>query len=303
MINREDIKGIIVPIVTPVDDNEDLDEQRMRKIVNHVIDTGVHGILAFGSNSEFYMFEDEEMLQALDIIIDETAGRVPVYFGMGAIRTRKAVELAQKAVNRDIAAVSILQPMFIQPTDKALYNHFETIAQSIPDTAVLLYNNPGRCGYGIPKQVISDLAHNVSNIVGIKDSSGDITFTSEIIRLTKDVDFKVLTGKDTVIYAGMCMGAVGSVCSTANMFGELVNSIYDLYIEGKYEEALEAQYKLNPIRLSQDGASFPAAAKDMSNLMGLDVGKSIRPTEATDGEVLKKMQEAMYEGGFLDLVE
>src|SRR5699024_3053245 len=109
MINREDIKGIIVPIVTPVDDNEDLDEQRMRKIVNHVIDTGVHGILAFGSNSEFYMFEDEEMLQALDIIIDETAGRVPVYFGMGAIRTRKAVELAQKAVNRDIAAVSILQ--------------------------------------------------------------------------------------------------------------------------------------------------------------------------------------------------
>lgn len=303
MIDREEIKGIIVPIVTPVDENEDLDEQRMRNIVNHVIDTGVHGILAFGSNSEFYMFEDEEMFRALDIIIEETDGRVPVYFGLGAIRTRKSVQLAQEAAKRDIMAISILQPMFIKPTDKALYNHFETIANSVSDTAVLLYNNPGRCGYNIPKGVISDLAHNVSNIVGIKDSSGDITFTSEIIRLTKDVNFRVLTGKDTVIYAGLCMGAVGSVCSTANMFGELVNSIYDLYVEGKYEEALEAQYRLNPIRLSQDGASFPAAAKDMSNLMGLDVGESIRPTEATDGDILRQMKQAMYEGNFLDSVD
>lgn len=303
MIDREEIKGIIVPIITPVDENEDLDEQRMRNIVNHVIDTGVHGILAFGSNSEFYMFEDEEMFRALDIIIEETNGRVPVYFGLGAIRTRKCVQMAQEAAKRDIMAISILQPMFIKPTDKALYNHFETIANSVSDTAVLLYNNPARCGYGIPKKVISDLAHNVSNIVGIKDSSGDITFTSEIIRLTKDVNFRVLTGKDTVIYAGMCMGAVGSVCSTANMFGELVNSIYDLYVEGKYEEALEAQYRLNPIRVSQDGASFPAAAKDMSNLMGLDVGESIRPTEATDGDILRQMKQAMYEGNFLDSVD
>lgn len=303
MIDRENIKGIIVPIVTPIDENEDLDEKRMRKIVNHVIDTGVHGILAFGSNSEFYMFEDEEMFRALDIIIEEADDRVPVYFGLGAIRTRKCVQMAKEAAKRDIAAISILQPMFIKPTDKALYNHFETIANSVSDTAVLLYNNPGRCGYGIPKGVISDLAHNISNIVGIKDSSGDITFTSEIIRLTKDVNFRVLTGKDTVIYAGMCMGAVGSVCSTANMFGELVNSIYDLYVEGKYEEALEAQYKLNPIRLSQDGASFPAAAKDMSNLMGLDVGESVRPTEATDGEVLRQMKLAMYEGSFLDSID
>jgi 4-hydroxy-tetrahydrodipicolinate synthase len=303
MINKEEVKGIIVPIVTPVDENEDLDEVRTRKIVNHVIDTGVHGILAFGSNSEFYMFEDEEMFRALDIMIDEADGRVPVYFGMGAIRTRKSVEIAKEAAKREVAAISILQPMFIKPTDKALYNHFETIANSVPETAILLYNNPGRCGYGIPKQVISDLAHNVSNIIGIKDSSGDITFTSEILRLTKDVNFRVLTGKDTVIYAGLCMGAVGSVCSTANMFGELVNSIYDLYVEGNYEEALEAQYKLNPIRLSQDGASFPAAAKDMSNLMGLDVGMSIRPTEATDGAVLREMKQAMYDGGFLDSVD
>lgn len=299
MFKKENIKGIIVPLITPVNDKEDLDEIRLRKIVNHVIDNGVHGILAFGSNSEFYMFEDEEMFRALDIIIEETDGRVPVYFGIGAIRTRKCVQLAKEASKRDIAAVSVLQPMFIKPTVSALYNHFKAIAKSIPDTAMLIYNNPGRCGYSIPLKTVVSLAHDFENIVGIKDSSGDITFGSEIIRQTQDIGYRVLTGKDTIIYAGLCVGAVGSVCSTANIYTKLVSSIYDFYEEGKFEEALKAQFKLNPIRLSQDGASFPAATKDMANMMGLDVGKSILPTETTTGEVLTLMETEMRNGGFL----
>lgn len=296
----EDIKGIIVPIITPVDDNENLDEDRLRKIVNHVVENGVHGILAFGSNSEFYMFEDEEMFRALEIILEENDERVPVYFGIGAIRTRKCISLAKRAAAYPITGISVLQPMFIVPTEEALYNHFKSIADSVPGTNVLLYNNPGRCGYGISKNVVNKLAHSVNNIVGIKDSSGDITQTSEIIRLTSDIDFRVLTGKDTVIYAGLCMGAVGSVCSTANMYTELVASIYNLYVEGNHKEALAAQYKLNPIRISQDSASFPAATKDMANLMGLDVGKSILPTETTKDSVLNNMKKAMYEAGFLN---
>lgn len=189
--------------------------------------------------------------------------------------------------------------MFIKPTDEALYNHFKAIAESIPNKAMLLYNNPGRCGYSIPLQVIEDLARNVKNIIGIKDSSGDITICSELVRRTRDIGFRVLTGKDTVIYPGLCVGAVGSVCSTANMYTELVSSIYDLYVEGKLEEALEAQFKLNPIRLSQDAASFPAATKDMANLMGLDVGKSVLPTEASKGTVLENMKIEMQKAGYL----
>ena len=303
MIDRESIKGIIVPIVTTVDDQENLDQKRLRKMVNHVIETGVHGILAFGSNSEFYMFEEEEMFQALDIILDEADGRVPVYFGIGAIRTRKAIHLAKEAAKRPVAGVSVLHPMFIKPTAEALYNHYRAIAESVPETAVLLYNNPGRCGYSIPIEVISRLAHDVPNILGIKESSGDITFLSEILRLTKDVGFRVMTGKDTVVFAGLCMGAVGSVCSTANMYGELVNNIYNKYMTGDFEGARELQYRLNPLRLSQDPASFPAATKDMANLMGLDVGKSILPTEASTGAVLDGMKQAMFKGGYLSSLE
>lgn len=300
MIDKTTVKGIIVPIITPVDEHEDIHFDKLRKQVNKVIEDGIHGILAFGSNSEFYMFSKEEMMEALDVILDENKGRVPIYFGIGVIRTKVAVGLAQEASKRDIAAVSVLQPMFIKPTDKALYNHFKVIAEAVPDTAVLLYNNPGRCGYSIPKEVIAELAYNQPNIIGIKDSSGDITYTSEVIRLTAETGFRVLTGKDTVIFAGLCMGAVGSVCSTANMLGTLVNSIYNLYEAGKYKESRDAQYKLNPIRLSQDPASFPAATKDMSNLMGLDVGTSVLPTEVTEGKILENMREELVKAGFID---
>lgn len=299
MINRNDVKGIIVPILTPVDENENIDFKRLRKMVNHVIENGVHGILAFGSNSEFYMFDDNDMFEALNVIIEETRGRIPIYFGIGAIRTRKCIQLAQKASQYNIAGISVLQPMFIRPTDEALYRHFCTIAQSVPDTAMLLYNNPGRCGYGIPLKIVERLAKDIPNIIGIKDSSGDITYCSELIRVTKEINFRVLTGKDTVIFPGLCVGAVGSVCSTANIYTELVTSIYELYIKGDVEGSRSAQFRLNPIRLSQDGASFPAATKDMANLMGLDVGKSILPTEATEGDCLMYMKEIMIQGGFL----
>lgn len=295
----EKVKGIIVPILTPIDKDENIDEQKLRFMVDHVIEGGVHGILAFGSNSEFYMFDNDEMIEATKVIIDQAKGRVPIYFGLGTIRTKHGVELAKRAAELDLTAISILQPMFIKPTDEGLYNHFKEIAEAVPDKMVLLYNNPARCGYTISQDIIEKLAHNIENIVGIKESSGDITFTSELIRRNKDVGFKVFAGRDTVIYPTLAIGGHGAVCSTANMFTELVSSIYDLYEAGDYKGSLEAQFKLNPIRLSQDAASFPAATKDMSNLMGLDIGASVKPTLGATGNILEAMRKEMVTAGLI----
>ncbi|WP_208559908.1 dihydrodipicolinate synthase family protein [Marinilactibacillus kalidii] len=298
-MNKERIKGIIVPLITPVDEEENISETKLRDIVRHVVDQGVHGILAFGSNSEFYMFEPDEMIAATEIILDEVAGKIPVFFGMGPIRTKRGVELAKRAAKLPIDGISILQPMFIKPTEEALYNHFETIAQAVPETMVLLYNNPGRAGYSLSPALIEKLAHNVENIVGIKDSSGDLTLLSELVRRNADIGFRVIAGKDTIVYPALCVGAVGGVCSTANIYPELVCGIYDKYMTGNFQGALNNQFTLNPIRLSQDAASFPAATKDMANLMGLDVGLSVLPTEASQGTILENMIVEMKKAGFL----
>lgn len=299
-MNADFIKGVIVPIITPIDSEENIDEKALREQVDYVIEGGVHGILAFGSNGEFYMVEEDEMERGLTIIIDQAEGRVPVYFGIGAISTKKCVRLAKMAVEKKADGISVLQPMFLKPTEEELFLHFKAIADAVPDTPVLLYNNPGRTGYTMSANLVERLAREVENIVGMKDTSGDITQTSEFIRRTRDVNFKVFGGKDTLLYASMCHGAVGGVCTAGNFMPELITDIYNKFAAGNLKGSLEAQFKLNPVRLSMDGASFPVAAKDMVKLRGRKAGEPYRPNLSTpDGPVLDKMKTEMEKAGLI----
>lgn len=299
-MNTEFIKGVIVPIITPIDAQEQIDEKKTREHVDYVIDGGMHGILIFGSNGEFYMVEEDEMERGLKIMVDQAAGRVPVYFGIGAIRTKKCIRLAKMAAANGAAGISILQPMFLKPTEEELFRHFQAIADAVADVPVLLYNNPGRVGYTMSANLVERLAHEVENIVGMKDTSGDITQTAEFIRRTRDVGFKVFGGKDTLLYASMCHGAVGGVCTSGNFMPELIADVYNKYVQGDLEGSLEAQFKLNPVRLSMDGASFPVASKDMANLRGRQIGLPYAPSLATpEGPVLDKICTEMTRAGLI----
>lgn len=299
-MNTDYIKGVIVPIITPCDVDEKIDEVGLRRQVDFCIDGGLQGILAFGSNGEFYQIEENEMERGLEIMLDQSAGRVPIYFGIGAINTRKCVRLAQMAAAHGVAGISVLQPMFLKPTHRELFLHFKTIAEAVPDTPVLLYNNPGRIGYSMTADLVDDLAHKVENIVGMKDTSGDITLTEEFIRRTRDVGFKVFGGKDTLLYASLCLGAVGGVCTSGNFMPEMIEKIYARYVAGDVKGALEAQFELNPVRLAMDGASFPVASKDMANIRGLAVGNPYRPSLPTEeGPVYEKMCAMMREAGLI----
>lgn len=299
-MNTAFMKGVVVPIITVIDENERIDEAGMRAQVDYVIDGGVSGILAFGSNGEFYMVEEDEMERGLRIMVDQAAGRVPVYFGIGAISTKKCCRLAKMAAANGASAVSVLQPMFLKPTRAELFGHFRTIAESIPETPVLLYNNPGRVGYTLSGDLVEELARQVPNIVGMKDTSGDITQTAEFIRRTRDVGFKVFGGKDTLLYASLCHGAVGGVCTAANFMPELITDIYNKFAAGDLQGSLEAQFKLNPVRLAMDPASFPVAAKDMATLRGRNVGVPYLPTLPTpEGPAMEGFRRTMTEAGLL----
>ena len=299
-MNTDFIKGIIVPILTPIDGEERIDEPRLRDQVDYVINGGVSGVLAFGSNGEFYMVEEDEMERGLKIMVAQAAGRVPVYFGIGAISTKKCCRLAKMAAANGAAGVSVLQPMFLKPTYQELFLHFKAVAESVPGVPMLLYNNPGRVGYTLSADLVDELTHKVDNIVGMKDTSGDITLTSEFIRRTRDVEFKVFGGKDTLLYASLCHGAVGGVCTAANFMPELITDVYNKYAAGDLAGSLEAQFKLNPVRLSMDAASFPVAAKDMANLRGRKVGVPYLPTLPTpEGAAKQGFVKTMTEAGLL----
>jgi len=193
-----------------------------------------------------------------------------------------------------------LQPMFLKPTAEELFLHFKTIADAVPEVPILIYNNPGRVGYGLTAGFVTKLAHAVPNIVGMKDTSGDMTLTEECVRLNRDIDFKVFGGKDTLLFCSLCVGCVGGVCTAGNFMPELVGDIYNKFAAGDIKGSLEAQFKMNPVRLSMDAASFPVAAKDMANLRGLDVGVSYLPNLPTpEGPALDGIKKAMREAGLI----
>ncbi|MFA6841026.1 MAG: dihydrodipicolinate synthase family protein [Sphaerochaetaceae bacterium] len=297
----ENFRGIIPPLVTPIDEQERVLESALRRHIDFVLEGGVSGLLVSGSNGEFYMQEDDEQQEILSIVIDHVAGRVPVYFGIGAIRTKKCIRLAEMGVSMGCSGISVLQPMFIKPSEDELFRHFETIAKSIgPDVPMLLYNNPGRTGYGISQDVVQRLAHEVGNVVGMKDSSGDLTQTEEFIRRNRDVGFRVMCGKDTLIYAGLCIGAVGAVCCTANFLPGLVCSIYNAFVAGDFEASREAQFALNPIRLQMDRSSFPVATKDMGNLLGRDLSRPYLPNLPSTPVQMDGMASVLKNAGYLN---
>lgn len=294
------IKGVIPPIVTPTDENERINEPVQREIVDHIIKGGVHGILALGSNGEFFGLDPEEHERSGQIIIDQAAGRVPVYFGIASITTRDCVKWAKKAEELGADAISVLHPMFLGPNDAEMYGHFKTIAEatSLP---VLLYNNPDRMRCGISAPLLERLS-DVPNIVGVKESSGDMTLTAEFIRRTRDKDFKVIAGRDILILSTLVYGGAGTVASSANIVPELVVEIYDKFIAGDIPGALEAQYRLTPMRMAYNLGSFPVVTKDYMRLLGFDVGEPIRPNTRSSEENMAKLKGLLDDLGAKKLV-
>jgi 4-hydroxy-tetrahydrodipicolinate synthase len=276
------VKGVITPIVTPIDTEEKVIDQSLRQIIEHVIVGGVHGILSMGSNGEFFGLDQEEQQRAVAITVDQVRGRVPVYMGIGAISTRECLILAKKAEKLKADAITILPPMFLTPNDDELYHHFKAVADSTT-LPVLLYNNPDRMRVGISASLLERLA-SIPNIVGAKDSSGDMTLTAEFIRRTRDKDFKIMAGRDIMILATLTYGGVGGVASTSNIVPRLVVKIYDKFLAGDLAGSLEAQYKLAPLRMAYSLGSFPVVTKDYMDLLGFDVGAPIKPNSSCSPE-------------------
>jgi 4-hydroxy-tetrahydrodipicolinate synthase len=290
-------KGVLPALITPIKDDGKINEKALRKLVNYVIDGGVHGIFALGTTGEFYGVSHDEYREALQITIDETKGRVPVYAGANAITTRESIELAQIAESVGVDALSVLTPMFISVTQGELYNHYKTIAASTK-LPILLYNNLPKTHVNITPETVEKLSA-IENIIGIKDSTGDLTTTGEYIRRTRGKDFHVMLGRDTLIHAGLCYGATGAVAACANVAPRLCADIYDKYVAGDIAGSLEAQYTLAPLRIAFTLGSFPTVIKEALELLGIEVGPCVAPTGPMTTDERAQLKKVLVEMGLL----
>ena len=291
-------KGIIPAVITPLTNDGKFNEKAMRKLLNYLIDGGVHGLFVVGTTGEFYGLTPEEKRDIFRITMDETKGKVPVYAGTNGITTRETVMLTQLAEECKVDAVSVLTPMFVAPTQDQLIKHYRTIAEntSLP---VVLYNNPPKTSVSLAPATVAKLAE-VPNIAGIKDSSGDMTVTAEYIRLTQHMDdFSVLMGRDTLIYGALCYGATGSIAACANVAPGLCVDIYEKFIAGDLKGSLKAQFTLAPLRIAFTLGTFPAVIKESLNLLGIEAGPCMEPAGPMTSDERAKLRKVLIDMGLL----
>ena len=300
--------GIIPPIITPFNEDGTINYESLAQMSVHLVEGGVHGLFPFGTTGEFYAVNDEEYFKALETVRDavkdlRTAQGKPVQLlaGCSHITTRGVIHLA-KLVEQvgGYDAISVLTPMFVSQTDEELYTYYKTIAENTT-MPVIMYNNKPKTNVGISPAVASRLAHEVENIIGVKDSTGDMTNCEEYLRLTMDVrdKFNVMMGRDTMIYAGLAYGCSGAVASCANVAPRVVADIYDKFVAGDLAGALEAQYTLAPLRIATGMGTFPEVIKEGLVLQGIPVGKCLDPIQELKPDQKEKLKKVLEEMGLM----
>jgi 4-hydroxy-tetrahydrodipicolinate synthase len=273
-------QGIVPALVTPLSRDGELLEDGLRSLLDHVIDGGVHGVFVLGSSGEIYGLDDAQKRRVVEITVEHVNDRVPVYAGASEITTRDCIRTARMVAEvGGVSALSVLTPYFMTPTQSELVEHYTAIAAAT-DIPVVLYSNPGRTQVPITVATAKQLA-KIDTIVGIKDSSGDFTLSSDYIRETPD-DFAVLLGRDTLIFAGLCHGADGAIASTGNIVPKLVVGIYEAFRAGDTVKALELQNRLTPLRNLVDVATFPVVLKEGLRAAGIDAGYCLAPARSLD---------------------
>lgn len=287
-----ELKGVIPPIVTPTNDDETLNTTAFKNVIDYVIEGGVHGIFVMGSNGEFYAFDESAQKNIVQKAVEYANGRVAVYAGASAITTKSCIRLAKNAQEVGADAVTVLAPTFITVNDDELYEHYKKIAQSV-SLPVLLYNNPGKTANNISTDLLSKLSR-IENIVGIKNTSLDFSQTIKYIEaITDNESFNVFSGTDFYILATMMHGGVGCVAGTANIAPKLVVKIYDRFLAGDMQGALDAQRRLLPLRNAYGYGSFPVVMKECFNIMGIDVGMPVAPIKSCTPTNIKKISKIL----------
>lgn len=257
-------KGSIVAIVTPFRNGE-IDEERLRELVEFQIENGTDGIVPCGTTGEASTLDYDEHDRVIEIVVQQAKKRVPVIAGTGSNSTKEAIEITEHAKRVGADGALLVTPYYNKPTQEGLYRHYKTVAESVA-LPQILYNVPGRTGVNMLPETVARLA-DISNIVGIKEASGSLQQVSEIISLCGD-GIEVLSGDDFITFPIMACGGSGVISVTANIMPKEVAGLVDAFNAGNLEEARRLHLKLLRISNAMFIETNPTPVKTALGLMG-----------------------------------
>ena len=292
-----ELKGIIVPIVTPMyPETEDVNIPELRNQIERQIDGGVHGIFTFGTNGEGYILSMKEKEEVLEAAIDQVKGRVPVYAGTGCISTRDTIYMSKRAEEMGADVLSIITPSFAAASQKELYDHYVEVAKHV-NIPIVLYNIPPRTGNKILPETVAKLAKDVDVIMGAKDSSGDIDNLKAYIRETRDIgkDFAVLAGNDGSILTCLKEGGAGGIAGRANLYPKALASIYNYFVAGELDKAQEMQDAVATLQRVFKFGNPNTVIKKAVAMLGYPVGDCRKPFNYLCDEGIEELKLVLKE--------
>ncbi|NLD19438.1 MAG: 4-hydroxy-tetrahydrodipicolinate synthase [Clostridiales bacterium] len=263
------IKGAIVALITPFNDEGEVNYNKIRELINWHIEQGTDGILVLGTTGETPALTEEEQEKIVEIAIEESRGRVPIIANSGSYNTTKSLEKSKKYEEMGADGLLVITPYYNKPNASGMLEHFHKIADGV-STPIYIYNVPSRTGSCISFEVVKELAKH-KNIVGIKEASGDISYAAKLSTLIKE-DFNIYSGNDDITIALMSMGGAGAVSVWANLMPAEVHQMATDYLEGKIEKARKTQLQYLNLINALFCETNPVPIKEIMNMAGMDVG-------------------------------
>ena len=257
--------GAMTALVTPFKNNT-VDEETYRAFIERQITEGIHGLVPCGTTGESATLSHEEHERVIEICIEQAKGRVPVLAGAGSNNTSEAIRLALFAKKAGADGALLITPYYNKPTQEGLYLHFKAIAETV-DLPLVLYNVPGRTGCNMLPPVLSRLARDFSNIVGVKEATGDMVQGSETLEACPE-SFSVLSGDDLTALPLMALGGRGVMSVTSNLVPGRVAAMCNAFAKGDPAGAARLHHELFPLHQAMFMESNPIPAKTALALMG-----------------------------------
>ena len=290
MSEKIPLRGIFTPNVVPLDERGEINEPEVRRYVDWLIERGVHGLYPNGSTGEFTRFTAEERRRVIEIIADQTRGRVPILAGAAEANARETIKACEYYHGLGVRAVAIVSPFYYRLTPAGVYAYFKEIADNSP-IDITLYNIP-MFASPIDVPTVQRLAEECPRVAAIKDSSGDLPHMMRMIVAVRPIrpDFYFLTGWDSVLMPMLLMGCDGGTNASSGVVPEITRKLYDLTVAGHLEEARDLQYRLLTLFDAMlYSAEFPEGFRAALRLRGIRPGAGRQPKSSVQQIELEKL--------------
>ena len=289
--------GAGVALITPMNEDGSVNYEKLRELLEFHVANKTDAIIICGTTGEASTLSDEEHLECIRFACEVINKRIPVIAGTGSNCTQSAIELSKEAEKSGVDGLLLVTPYYNKATQNGLKAHYKAIAKEV-NVPIILYNVPSRTGTRLAPQTVVDLCHEVPNIVGVKDATGDISEVAELMSLAKGT-VDVYSGNDDQIVPVLSLGGKGVISVLSNILPKETHDMVASYLEGDVAKSCEMQLKYFDLVKSLFCVVNPIPVKKALNLMGMEVGSLRLPLTEMEDANAKRLEEEMRKAGVI----